>query len=114
MSKTSLAHIARAAGLGAALLMTASVTSGCVVHPVPRAAAVVHVKGAPPPVRREVVVARPSHRHVWVRGHWVHRHRDWVWISGAWKVPPRDKAVWVAPKYHRRGGGWVVSAGYWR
>jgi hypothetical protein len=37
------------------------------------------------PVERvEVVPARPSAEHVWVRGRWEMRGGEWIWIEGRW------------------------------
>lgn len=74
------------------------------------------VTASPPAVRAEVVVVRPGPAHVWVPGHWrwVAPRRTYAWTAGAWIVPPRPRAVWVAPRHERRRGGWVYVAGRWR
>ena len=60
------------------------------------------VEDAPPPVREEVVVARPG--YVWIHGHWTHPGRSWVWRSG-----------YYAPgQWQRRGRGHVWVDGGWR
>ncbi len=72
---------------------------------------------APPPVlRQEVVVVRPGPGFVWVRGHWdwVPRARNYVWVPGAWVRPPRLHAVWVEPRYERRGRHHFFVGGYWK
>ena len=123
------------AGVGLAFLM-----EGCVVAerrprhvtvvesvPPPRETVVVHasapsvrevvvIKEAPPPPRREIVVERerPSSRHVWISGYWVWRDRRHEWIPGRWEVPPRARAVWVEPRWERRGDGYVFIEGVWR
>ena len=76
----------------------------------------VRVTHRPPEARREARPRRPSYRHVWVGGYWSwSSHRGaWLWKAGAWRLPPRGKAVWVAPRCERRSGGWVFLAGYWR
>src|SRR3954453_3069019 len=71
---------------------------------------------APPPVlRHEVAVARPGPGFVWVRGHWdwSPAARDYVWIPGGWVHPPHARAVWVEPRYERRGRGHFFIAGHW-
>ena len=89
--------------------------SACSVHAAPRHAVQVTVRHpAPPPLRAEVVVARPGRSYVWVAGHHVWRPaaKRYVWVAGKWVKPPRGKTVWVAPRYDRKRG--VFVAGYWR
>lgn len=104
----------RAMLLAIAVLLALTVEGCTPVHV--GAGVAVHVAGPPPPVRAEVVVARPGPRHFWVPGHWrwAAPRRTYVWVGGAWVLPPRPRAVWVAPRYERRGGGWVYIAGRWR
>src|SRR5512140_1374374 len=54
---------------------------------------------APPAPRHEVVVVRPSKRHVWVKGYWHYAGDDWTWRPGAWVEPPRHHAHWVSAHY---------------
>lgn len=56
-----------------------ALAAGCTVEEV-------SVRGPRPPERVEVVTARPSPRHTWVRGRWEHRGDGWVWIDGAWVI----------------------------
>lgn len=44
------------------------------------------VAGPRPADRVEVITVRPSHRHVWIRGHWEAVRGGWVWVSGRWVV----------------------------
>jgi hypothetical protein len=97
-----------------AALLLGLATSSCATDGAVRAGVAVSVHSAPPPLRYEVRVARPSPRHVWVSGHWDLRGGRYVWVSGRWVVPPRAGAVWVKPRYQRRGGGFVYVRGYWR
>lgn len=85
-----------------------------VVHEQPGPARAVVVKKKPPKARKEVRSRRPSHRHVWVSGHWAWRGNRHVWESGHWAVPPRHKHAWVASEWVARDGGWVFIAGHWR
>lgn len=73
----------------------------------------------PPPPRDEVVAVRaeaPSRRAVWTSGSWqwdVERG-VWVWIDGAWRIPPEEGQVWIAPKWEVRiGGGVRLQPGGW-
>ncbi len=76
----------------------------------------VTIQEAPPEPRQEVIIEhdRPSARHVWVVGCWRHDGRAYVWAPGHWELPPRGMSVWIAPRYERRGGGYVMIDGFWR
>ena len=78
-----------------------------------RAPIEVAVKAPPPPLRTEVVLVRPSPRHVWVPGYWVYE-TSYVWVPGAWILPPEPAAVWVAPRVEMRSGVSIFVSGYWR
>lgn len=65
--------------ISAIALVIVLVTSGC-------ARRVVVVR---PADRVEVIPVAPSPRHVWVKGHYVKRHHDWVWVGGYYKVRRR-------------------------
>ena len=79
-----------------------------------RAPVEVVVVKAPPPLRVEVVPARPSARHVWVAGYWVWEANAYAWVPGVWMAPPEPAAVWVAPRFETRGSVNVVISGYWK
>ncbi len=71
---------------------------------------------APPPVRDESqerarVVA--SHDLVWTEGHWQWDGARWVWVEGAWRLPPEQGAVWQAPAWRPRGATFVFVPGGW-
>jgi hypothetical protein len=70
----------------------------------------------PPPLRHEVVIARPGPHYVWVGGYWDWRpaRRDYVWVPGHWMRPPRAHSVWVAPHYVQRNHHHYYRRGYWR
>ena len=42
---------------------------------------------APPPMREEVIIARPSREHVWIRGYWDRDGDRWAWREGRWERP---------------------------
>jgi hypothetical protein len=131
-SRAAWVALGRCAGLGLAVVAF----SGCVatvrparpvavvhapptaivVKDTPRADAVLIIRDAPPPARREVVIERdrPSPLHVWVAGHWRHDGRAYVWVPGHWDKPPRTRAVWMAPRWEHRGGSYVLIEGSWR
>ena len=74
----------------------------------------VAIRIGPPPPPREVMVVRPSPRHVWIQGHYRWTGNRYVWDRGYWTVPPRDRAVWVPGRWDRRNGGHFWIQGYWR
>jgi hypothetical protein len=72
------------------------------------------VRTAPPALRKEVIVERPSPRHVWVAGYWVWHSNKHDWVAGHWEVPPRGKTAWVEARWDRRGDSFVFIEGFWR
>lgn len=74
----------------------------------------ISIREGPPPPRHEVIVPRPSPRHVWVAGYWGWRHGHHEWIAGHWEIPPRGRRVWVEPRWERRGDHYVFIEGRWR
>lgn len=72
----------------------------------------VYVGGPPPAAYGEVVVSSPGPGYLWVPGHYSWRHDHWVWIRGAWVLPPQPGAYWVPPQYVGQQwveGHWMVS-----
>jgi hypothetical protein len=65
----------------------------------------------PPPLRREVIYARPGAGYTWVGGYWDWRpaFRDYVWIGGRWVLPAYGGSYWVGPRF---GRGYYYP-GYW-
>ena len=74
----------------------------------------IYVRFGPPAHVREVVVARPGPRHVWVPGYYRYRGTRYVWAPGYWAVPPRHRVAWVPGYWAHRPGGYIWVAGYWR
>ena len=69
--------------------------------------------GAPPPYPRAYYAPRPvmpGPGYVWVNGYWSPGPSRWMWTPGTWMMPPRPRAVWVAPRYHGRS----YYRGHWR
>lgn len=77
-------------------------------------AADVIVKEAPPRAVVEKRPVAPSHDHVWVAGYHKWDGHAYVWVPGTWELPPHPHAVWVAPRWEHRNGGYVFVAGYWK
>jgi hypothetical protein len=99
--------------LHAAAICAIIVVAACVP---PRAVGfdVVYVDHAPPPRRVEVIPVRPDPAFVWIEGHWVWAHEDYVWRPGRWQQPPRRKAKWVQGHWHRHGRQWYWQPGHWK
>jgi hypothetical protein len=72
---------------------------------------VVHI--APPHVLVERRGRAPSRDHVWVSGYHRWDGNAYAWSPGRWEQPPRPRAHWVAHRWVRRGGGWVLVDGHW-
>ena len=68
----------------------------------------------PPPPRREVIPARPPPGMVWVSGYWAWHGDRHLWVAGHFERPPRSRAVWVEPRWERRGGSYIFIEGTWR
>jgi hypothetical protein len=77
------------------------------------AAQVVVRVGPPAPVVERRVVA-PGPGYFWTPGYYRWDGRAYIWAPGAWVRPPRPHAVWVAPRWVHRGGGYVFVEGRWR
>ena len=50
----------------------------------------------------------------WLPGYWSwdDERRDFVWVSGFWRVPPPDRA-WVPGGWRKGGSGWQWVSGFW-
>jgi hypothetical protein len=72
------------------------------------------VMQAPPPPHRE---RRPAHGppgHIWVGGYWAWHGGRHLWVAGHFERPPHARAVWVEPRWERRGGNYIFIEGLWR
>src|SRR5262245_49573134 len=74
------------------------------------------IRVGPPPPRHEVIVAAPGPRDHWV---WDPGHYRWIngqydWVGGHWIEKPRPHAEWIAAKWVKRHGEWVLVDGHWR
>lgn len=93
------------------LLLTALLGAGLGFVPA-RAQVIIRVR--PPHAVREHRPRAPSRGHVWIPGYQRWDGRGYQWVPGRWDLPPRPRAVWVAPRWVHRGGGWVFVEGRWR
>jgi hypothetical protein len=77
-------------------------------------AAEVVVRVAPPRAMVEHRPVRPGPNYVWINGYHRWDGNAYRWEGGRWEMPPRHHAVWVAPRWEHRHGGYVFVEGRWR
>ena len=93
-------------------LLLAVASLGLLAAPAVKAAVFVRV-GPPAPIV-ETRPAIPGAGYVWTPGYYRWNGGAHVWVNGAWALPPRPGAVWVAHRWERRGGGYYFREGRWR
>jgi hypothetical protein len=71
------------------------------------------VTQSPPALQPEIVLARPSPRHVWLAGYWTWRDERYEWMAGHWQLPPGSRSNWVAPRWESQGNAYKFTEGYW-
>ncbi|MBY0522917.1 MAG: hypothetical protein K2R98_05945 [Gemmataceae bacterium] len=51
---------------------------------------------------------------IWVPGYWAWdmEKKDFLWVSGIWRVPPPNRK-WVPGYWHETDQGWQYIAGFW-
>lgn len=72
------------------------------------------IRVRPPAAIVETRPVAPGPGYFWTAGYHRWDGTRYVWVPGAWVLPPRPHAVWVAHRWVRRGGGWVFVEGHWR
>jgi hypothetical protein len=77
-------------------------------------AADVIIRVAPPRRLSERRDRAPSRNHVWISGYQRWQGNSYQWTPGRWEQRPTPRARYVAPRYVRRGGGYVFVDGRWR
>jgi hypothetical protein len=68
---------------------------------------------APPPPKAETPPAKPSPNAVWCPGWWAFSFTGWVWIDGAWRIPPFPGATFRAYAWVSMGGAFTLVPGGW-
>jgi hypothetical protein len=68
----------------------------------------------PPRLIVEKRTAPPSPKHVWIGGYHRWDGKAYVWEPGRYELPPREHAVWVAPRWEHRHDGYVFVEGRWK
>ncbi len=73
-----------------------------------------HAPVAPPRARTESAPPRPAATAVWTPGYWSWNGTAYIWIVGAWRIPP-PRARWIAPRWRpaRRSGAVIFVPGGW-
>lgn len=71
-------------------------------------------KPPPPPIAEWPTDERPDPQAQWVAGYWAWdpARDDFVWVAGAWRVPPRG-AIWIGGRWMRDADGWYRIPGFW-
>ncbi|WP_020472072.1 YXWGXW repeat-containing protein [Zavarzinella formosa] len=72
-------------------------------------------KEPPKPIEELPPDQKPEGDNVqWIPGYWSwdEDRKDFVWISGFWRVPPPDR-TWMPGSWHKNGDGWQWSGGFW-
>jgi hypothetical protein len=73
---------------------------------------VVHVRPPARPLEKRSPMPGPA--YVWVGGYHRWDGNAYVWVPGEWERPPHQGAVWVAPRWEHRNGGYGFVPGRWR
>lgn len=71
---------------------------------------------APPPVKTEPTpppAPAASASLVWTPGYWAWNGSAYIWIDGAWRIPPHSGATWVTPSWSAHGSVHVFVPGGW-
>jgi hypothetical protein len=66
------------------------------------------------PVRDEPPEPPPSRAAVWTPGSWSWNGNAYVWIAGAWRIPPGAQHTWKRPTWTVRTGRAIYVPGGWR
>src|SRR5262245_46505589 len=72
-------------------------------------------KQPPEPLEEEPPAQKPEGEDVqWIPGYWFwdDERNDFIWISGAWRVPPPHHQ-WVPGAWHQVDGQWQWTSGFW-
>jgi hypothetical protein len=71
-------------------------------------------KSPPPAVIERPALDPPNARAVWIEGYWEWDagRKDFVWVTGSWRVPPPGK-IWVNGFWKRDDKGWYRVPGFW-
>ncbi len=69
----------------------------------------------PDPIEEVPPDEKPAGDHViWIPGYWAwdDESKDFLWVSGFWRVPPPDRQ-WVPGNWQQVEDGWQWTSGFW-
>ncbi|HEY7153677.1 MAG TPA: YXWGXW repeat-containing protein [Gemmataceae bacterium] len=68
----------------------------------------------PKPLDEMPPAEKPEGNVVWIGGYWAwdDERKDFLWVSGVWRTPPRDKQ-WIAGYWREEGEQWQWVPGFW-
>ncbi len=72
-------------------------------------------KAPPAPLEELPPDQKPEGEDVqWISGYWSwdDERTDFIWVSGAWRVPPADHQ-WIPGTWHDANGRWQWTSGFW-
>jgi hypothetical protein len=72
------------------------------------------VATAPPPVRYEIVTVASSPEYVWVPGYYSNNGGNYVYVNGAYRLPPRGRTTYVQGEWQNTGRGYKRNKGRWK
>ena len=72
------------------------------------------VKVAPPAAIVETRGPAPGAGYVWIPGYHRWDGEHYVWVAGKWDMPPHPHQAWVAHRWVKRNGGYVLVEGHWK
>jgi hypothetical protein len=73
------------------------------------------VEKEPPPVIEEVPPdTKPEGDYRWIPGYWAwdDDRKDFIWVSGVWRIPPPGRA-WIPGYWTQTDKGYQWVSGYW-
>jgi hypothetical protein len=66
------------------------------------------------PAHDAPVEPQPTRTAVWTPGSWQWDGRAYVWIAGAWRIPPDARHTWQRPTWNVNAGKAIFVPGGWR
>src|SRR5262249_36866721 len=71
-------------------------------------------KAPPDPIQEAVPEVKPEGDPIWIPGYWAwdDNDRDFIWVSGAWRLPPPGQ-LWVPGYWMEADDGYLWVAGFW-
>jgi hypothetical protein len=66
------------------------------------------------PAHDEPPAPAPTRTAVWTPGSWQWNGRAYVWVAGAWRIPPDPRHTWQRPTWNVSSGRAVFVPGGWR